>query len=73
MFRVSKGGLSKSDDFFESYLLIEEDMRAIARETGVTVLAPLQYLCSQTECPATDETGMPIYKDQGHLAPYGAR
>ncbi|MFM9768043.1 hypothetical protein, partial [Streptomyces scabiei] len=38
VFRVSKGGLSKSDDFFESYLLIEEDMRAIARETGVTVL-----------------------------------
>jgi SGNH domain (fused to AT3 domains) len=39
----------------------------IAARTGARVIDPYDYLCRNGFCPAFDEAGQPIYKDEDHL------
>jgi peptidoglycan/LPS O-acetylase OafA/YrhL len=40
----------------------------IARDTGSTVIDPVEYLCGANVCPALSADGMPMYKDYDHLS-----
>jgi peptidoglycan/LPS O-acetylase OafA/YrhL len=46
---------------------------AIAKETGATVIDPIDYLCGDDACPVIDEAGDPIYTDSMHMRPAYSR
>jgi peptidoglycan/LPS O-acetylase OafA/YrhL len=46
---------------------LQERLRMIAARTGARVIDPYDYLCRNGFCPAFDEAGQPIYKDEDHL------
>ena len=59
---------------YENYLNRSSKVRDIiknsAKECGVTILDPVQTLCSANECISTYK-GRPIYRDGDHLSEYG--
>jgi peptidoglycan/LPS O-acetylase OafA/YrhL len=46
--------------------------RALAAENGVSAVFPHDFLCRDGRCAVRDE-GIPLYRDEHHLSPYGAR
>jgi peptidoglycan/LPS O-acetylase OafA/YrhL len=47
--------------------VINAKMRAVAAQAGISVLDPAEWICSGLECPVTDATGIPTFKDSTHL------
>jgi hypothetical protein len=45
----------------------------IAAAVGATVVDPAAWLCDEAQCPATDDMGRPLYKDDSHLRASVAR
>jgi hypothetical protein len=59
---------------FESYVApIMNRLRAIADQTGATVVDPRYSLCEAMICSSTDADGLPRYLDSNHLAAFSAR
>lgn len=56
-------------DMLEAVGPIGEKLRAIARESGASVIDPVEWLCTKTDCPATTAAGEPMYRDRSHLKP----
>jgi hypothetical protein len=52
---------------------IDSRLIAIAAAAGAALIDPTEYLCSKTFCPAADETGRPLYRDDSHLRASYAR
>jgi len=52
---------------------IDSRLRRIAAATGASVLDPTDWLCGRDACPAADEQGRPLYKDDSHLRASYAR
>jgi len=46
---------------------INAKLRAVAAQAGIPVLDPAEWICSELECPVTDATGIPTFKDSTHL------
>jgi peptidoglycan/LPS O-acetylase OafA/YrhL len=46
--------------------------RALAGEDGVSAVFPHDYLCTDGRC-AVRKNGIPLYRDEHHLSPYGAK
>jgi hypothetical protein len=40
---------------------------SIGRQTGATVIDPMDWLCDEKSCPIVDVYGLPIFKDDNHL------
>ena len=57
-------GISAGD---ASVLTIQAHLRTIAARTGSLVIDPYEYLCRNGFCPAFDDAGQPMYKDESHL------
>jgi peptidoglycan/LPS O-acetylase OafA/YrhL len=57
-------GISAGD---ASVLAIQAQLRMIAARTGSRVIDPYEYLCRNGFCPAFDNAGQPMYKDESHL------
>jgi peptidoglycan/LPS O-acetylase OafA/YrhL len=53
--------------FEERYENINQLLYEIAKDSGVIVIDPIPYLCSQKHCPVFDQDGKPLYLDSGHL------
>jgi peptidoglycan/LPS O-acetylase OafA/YrhL len=52
---------------------IDSRLIAIAAAAGASVIDPTEWLCSAAFCPAADERGRPLYKDNSHLRASVAR
>ncbi|MDB5714330.1 MAG: putative acyltransferase [Sphingomonadales bacterium] len=53
-----------------SQVSLHVQMRALARKNGAIVVDPFPTLCeAEKRCRATDDSGLPIYKDAGHFNP----
>jgi hypothetical protein len=52
---------------------IDARLKAIAQAVGATVIDPADWLCTQSQCPAADEAGRPLYRDASHLRASAAR
>jgi hypothetical protein len=48
-------------------------LRALARRTGSIVIDPFEMLCDSVSCPALDDRGRPIYRDNHHVRATWAR
>lgn len=48
---------------------LHAQMLALAQRTGATAIDPLLAYCEADKCRATNEHGLPIYKDAGHFNP----
>ena len=46
--------------------------RTLAGEDGVSAVFPHYYLCTDGHC-AVRKNGIPLYRDEHHLSPYGAK
>ena len=46
---------------------IDERLRRIAAKAGASVIDPTDWLCGPSQCPAADEGGKPLYKDDSHI------
>lgn len=46
---------------------------SIGKRAGVTIIDPLEYLCTEGICPGIMTDGTPIYKDGGHIRPFSPR
>jgi peptidoglycan/LPS O-acetylase OafA/YrhL len=46
---------------------INAKLRAVAAQAGIPVLDPAEWICSGLECPVTDATGIPTFKDSTHF------
>ena len=42
-------------------------LHEVANNSGAEVLSPLNFLCESDICPALDEDGTPIYRDDNHI------
>ena len=63
--------IDKAD--FEQFIApIEHRLSQMATRAGATLIRPTEYLCPCGTCPATDDSGSPIYKDADHLRPASA-
>ncbi len=54
-------------DFHRFIAPVEARLSLIAGRTGAVLVRPLDYLCRETDCPATNERGWPLYRDENHL------
>ncbi len=52
---------------------IDARLIAVAAAAGATVIDPTDALCGASHCPAADELGRPLYKDESHLRASVAR
>jgi len=52
---------------------IDERLREIAARAGASVVDPTDWLCGPAYCPAADESGRPLYKDDSHIRASVAR
>lgn len=52
---------------------IDERLREIAGRAGASVVDPTDWLCGPAYCPAVDESGRPLYKDDSHIRASVAR
>lgn len=52
---------------------IDARLIAVAAAAGATVVDPTDALCGASHCPAADELGRPLYKDESHLRASVAR
>jgi len=52
---------------------IDERLRQIAAKVGASVVDPTDWLCGPSLCPAADEGGRPLYKDDSHIRASVAR
>jgi peptidoglycan/LPS O-acetylase OafA/YrhL len=51
-------------------IALHDQMRALAQQNGAVVIDPFPALCdAEKKCRATNESGLPIYKDAGHFNP----
>ena len=48
---------------------VDSWLTQIARREGAETLDPLETLCGPTVCSPLDSSGMPMYRDAGHLRP----
>jgi hypothetical protein len=46
---------------------IDERLKQIAARAGASVVDPTDWLCGPSYCPAADESGHPLYKDDSHI------
>ena len=46
---------------------VDSRLIAIAAAAGASVIDPTEWLCSAAFCPAADERGRPLYRDDSHL------
>jgi SGNH domain (fused to AT3 domains) len=46
---------------------VEARLTQIANRVAATVIRPADYFCNNDYCPATDQDGSPLYKDENHL------
>ena len=53
----------------EKQLALNRQLLGLAKRTGAIVINPFSVVCTETICRVTDETGRPIYKDNGHFNP----
>jgi hypothetical protein len=67
-FRFLTGGIDKSA-FVERTKGVVSRLREVGIRSGATIIDPVEYLCSETRCPAVTSDGEPIYKDEAHLRP----
>jgi hypothetical protein len=42
---------------------------ALAERARVKVIDPFNAICVEDKCRASDETGLPIFKDESHFNP----
>ena len=47
--------------------VIDDRLRSVAERLGAEIVDPLDYICSSTDCPATDSAGNPLYMDVSHI------
>jgi hypothetical protein len=52
---------------------IDGRLREIAARAGASVVDPTDWLCGPAYCPAADESGRPLYKDDSHIRASVAR
>jgi len=52
---------------FESGMAIKARLISLAASVGARYFDPADYLCDARRCPATDQDGVPLYRDQHHL------
>lgn len=50
---------------------VVRELQAVARETGAVLLLPSTVMCQSERCPSV-AAGRSIYRDNGHLTPYGS-
>ncbi len=48
---------------------LQKELNAMSNLAGVEGISPLDFLCSDNECPVVTPEGTPIYKDVIHLHP----
>jgi hypothetical protein len=59
-------GIRRTD--FDHFIApIEKRLAAIAEASGAALIRPGDYFCNGQVCPATDERGVPLYRDANHL------
>jgi peptidoglycan/LPS O-acetylase OafA/YrhL len=58
--------------FYEREANVLPLFRALADEDGVSAVFPHDYLCQGGRC-AVRKNGIPLYRDEHHLSPYGAK
>jgi peptidoglycan/LPS O-acetylase OafA/YrhL len=67
-----KTDLLKSE-FDKDYEPLKKKLVSIGKRAGVTIIDPLEYLCTEGICPGIMPDGTPIYKDGGHIRPFFSR
>jgi hypothetical protein len=61
---------SVDEDSFNRFIApVEARLIQIANSAGAKLVRPVDYLCRDRRCPATDQAGTPLYKDGDHLRP----
>jgi hypothetical protein len=57
-----------SPDYFDRFIApVEARLVQIVDRVAATVIRPADYFCDNGYCPATDQDGTPMYKDENHL------
>jgi peptidoglycan/LPS O-acetylase OafA/YrhL len=51
----------------QTTLPIIDRLRAVSIQSGATVIDPVPYLCGESVCRTTTDSGLPMYKDNDHL------
>jgi hypothetical protein len=68
IFKRRAGGFDRVA-FNSQYGLIDADLMRIARESGATIINPVDFLCTPERCEALDREEKPIYENSDHLRP----
>jgi hypothetical protein len=71
--RLSLSATNFTPDLFVSVrpaqLELREQMLTLAHQSGAIAVDPFPAHCQADKCRATNDTGLPIYKDAGHFNP----
>jgi hypothetical protein len=70
-FTLGTGAISKQEAVRRDERARKE-LVALAKTYAAQIVDPLEYLCSDFECPVRDSKGYPLYKDADHFAPDAA-
>ncbi len=59
----------RRQDFLRRHDDLHDEIQRVAKDAGVEVIDPLDWLCRDDICITLDESGTPIRCDAGHLRP----
>jgi peptidoglycan/LPS O-acetylase OafA/YrhL len=71
-FEISRFFAVDKIEFNQFIAPVEDKLTQIATRSGAAVIRPVDYLCNIDVCPAIDDDGSPMYKDEQHLRPASA-
>lgn len=66
-FKIDEGRFIRKSELDQKYGEISKKIEEIAKENRVSLVDPTKSLCQNDICPAFDDLGNPIYRDEAHI------